>query len=98
MNTAIDRFEVALGEEDGNLFAAILWPESMGKIAFNGDVLLTFIENGFALHGRNDSEAMKFSGIDLKVVQEMAVRNVVLLAKNGLTYDQFEVSKVNELG
>ena len=98
MNTAIDRFAVALGEEDGNLFAAIMWPEAMVKVAFKGDVQLTFIENGFALHGSDDQEAMKFSGIDPKVVQEMAARHVVLLEKSGLNYQQVEVSKVNTLG
>ncbi len=97
MNTAIDRFEVALGEEDGNLFAAILWPEAMGKVAFKGEVLLTFVENGFALHGSDDQEALKFTSIDPQVAKEMADRHVVLLQKDGLNYQQFEVSKVNSL-
>jgi hypothetical protein len=95
MNTAVDRFEVALGEEDGNHFAAILWPEGMGKVAFQGTVQLMFTEDGFALHGVNDAEAMKFSGIDPSIIQQMGERHVVLLEKAGLSYEQFEVVKLN---
>lgn len=95
MNTAIDRFEVALGEEDGNHFAAILWPEGMGKVAFQGPVQLTFTDDGFALHGLNDTEAMKFSGIDPTIIRQMGRRHVVLLEKAGLSYEQFEVVKLN---
>ncbi|WOF81775.1 hypothetical protein P5704_028380 (plasmid) [Pseudomonas sp. FeN3W] len=95
-NGNIQKFEVALGEEDGNLFAAILWPDTLGDIPFAAPVGLAFTQDGFVLFGDNDKDGLYFSGIDKPILEEMGVRHVVVLKPTGNDYVQLEVSKTNE--
>lgn len=95
MNTAINKFEVALGEEDGHQFAAILWPAEMGQSPFSDSVNLVFTPSGFAVYPQGSDQAIEFKGVDKNAIAEMAVRNVVILEQSGADYKQYEVSKLN---
>jgi hypothetical protein len=95
MNTIINKFEVALGEEDGHQFAAILWPAEMGKSPFSDSARLVFTEQGFAVYPTGSDQSIEFKGVDKNAIAEMAVRNVVILEQNGADYAQYAVSKIN---
>ncbi|WP_455233258.1 hypothetical protein [Geopseudomonas aromaticivorans] len=90
----IQKFNVALGEEDGELFAAILWPEGQGDVPFEAPISLAFTGDGFALFNDPEGAWLKFGGVGEQLLAEMAARHVVVLTREGDDYGQFEVNVV----
>jgi hypothetical protein len=95
MSVAINKFDLALGEEYGNLFAAIMWPTEEGRAPFSNSVRLFFTEEGFELYEIDRKQAIKFIVVDKNIISQIALRNVVILEQNGNDYAQYTVSKVN---
>jgi hypothetical protein len=85
------KFDLAIGDEDGVSFLAIIWPEDLGVIPFASDITATPVKEGFVLSGLEQDESIAFLGVSESFVNEMSVRNIVILRPIKDGYEQKSV-------
>lgn len=82
--------DIALSEEEGVRFAAILWFDGLGRPPFQDPVALSFTDVGFSLISSNPIGVIPIR-VDQKTRDQMRSRHIVILYKENEEYLQLSV-------
>lgn len=80
-------FSLSLGEEDGGLFAAVMWPDELGDLPYSGGITAVVVSQGFVLQGQPHEPAIAFLGVSDEVLDDLVRSDVTLMKPDGDDYE-----------
>lgn len=101
-------FTLSFGEEEGGLFAALMWPDELGDLPYSESITAVVVPQGFVLKGQQNEPVIAFLGVSDQVLDDLTDSDVTLLKPDGEDYEtrpvlviktefEFDYSKAVEL-
>jgi hypothetical protein len=91
-------FELSLGEEDGHLFAALMWPLEFGGIPFQDEAIAVMVPTGFVLVDSEGTFGIAFLGLADEALRDFRASQVTLMRALDDDYETMSVVHCKDCG